>query len=684
MAIQMRRGEYDDFDASKMLAGELAVVVSGDPETEGGALYVATAAGSATRVAFANEVPTEDATTTSDGLMSAADKAKLDGVAAGAQANVIESISVNGTAVDVNNKNAAISIPQASSDSAGLMAASDKTKLNGIEAGANAYTLPTATTNALGGVKPDGTTVMVDNDGTIHAAGSGTIPDGSITGVKIADDTIPDAKLAQTGGVLEKVAEISESTRNIFDPKYLITKAGWTLADGVYSGTAVKLHQNFNTSPYYPISGFEENTRYTFSLTAKTDGNAGTSGAGPMFRFLYSDGTNYAFMIPNSTTEYADFKWTSGANKTVVGFQITYGGNGDNIWYFKDIQMEEGTEKTKYIQHITAVDNIARADIGELESRVMALEDDVDTSMVVPSYYESNLSSAIATAQSAMTSASINGETFVFLSDIHWENNEKHSPALIKAVTSTLPIENTVFGGDTFNGGTQAAMVEIMNDVRQRFVKASPHFLSVYGNHDGNQLDGGVAFTNDEFYTYMQKQADYYVTYEAPCYYYMDNETTKTRYIVLDTRTTTPSTASAQLAWLQTITASAGAGWHFIVFCHVIFYPDSGGSLTDPTTWVMSQFMTDVLAALDAVNTGGSSKVEAIFGGHCHQDYNTQTQGGIPIVLIDCDTKQTSSGNPQTAGTVNEQCLDIVTVNYSSETITCARIGRGTSRTISY
>ena len=84
MAIQMRRGEYDDFDASKMLAGELAVVVSGDPETEGGALYVATAAGSATRVAFANEVP-GDATTTSDGLMSAADKAKLDGIAAGAK-----------------------------------------------------------------------------------------------------------------------------------------------------------------------------------------------------------------------------------------------------------------------------------------------------------------------------------------------------------------------------------------------------------------------------------------------------------------------------------------------------------------------------------------------------------------------------------------------------------------------
>ena len=132
MAIQMRRGEYDDFDASKMLAGELAVVVSGDPETEGGALYVATAAGSATRVAFANEVPTEDATPTSDGLMSAADKAKLDGVAAGAQANVIESVSVNGNNATVTGKAAAVTIPEATDDASGVMGAADKAKLDGM------------------------------------------------------------------------------------------------------------------------------------------------------------------------------------------------------------------------------------------------------------------------------------------------------------------------------------------------------------------------------------------------------------------------------------------------------------------------------------------------------------------------------------------------------------------------
>lgn len=41
----------------------------------------------------------------------------------------------------------------ATTSAAGLMSAADKTKLNGIATGANAYTLPAATSSALGGIK---------------------------------------------------------------------------------------------------------------------------------------------------------------------------------------------------------------------------------------------------------------------------------------------------------------------------------------------------------------------------------------------------------------------------------------------------------------------------------------------------------------------------------------------------
>lgn len=68
------------------------------------------------------------ASTSGAGVMSSQDKTKLNGVATGAQVNVIESVKVNGTALTVTSK--AVDIPLATTSSAGVMSASDKTKVN--------------------------------------------------------------------------------------------------------------------------------------------------------------------------------------------------------------------------------------------------------------------------------------------------------------------------------------------------------------------------------------------------------------------------------------------------------------------------------------------------------------------------------------------------------------------------
>lgn len=57
----------------------------------------------------------------------------------------------------------------ATHDAAGLMAPTDKEKLDGIEDGANNYLLPIASEGALGGIKPDGKTIVVGPDGTASA-----------------------------------------------------------------------------------------------------------------------------------------------------------------------------------------------------------------------------------------------------------------------------------------------------------------------------------------------------------------------------------------------------------------------------------------------------------------------------------------------------------------------------------
>ena len=62
---------------------------------------------------------------------------------------------------------------EATQDQSGLMSANDKKKLDNIEANANNYTLPVATTTRLGGVKA-GNNITISGDGTISATDTNT------------------------------------------------------------------------------------------------------------------------------------------------------------------------------------------------------------------------------------------------------------------------------------------------------------------------------------------------------------------------------------------------------------------------------------------------------------------------------------------------------------------------------
>ena len=130
------------------------------------------------------------ATTSANGLMSSSDKTKLDGIATGANKYTLPTAtdSVLGgvkTGSNITNSSGTISITKdnvtsalgytpptqdttysnATTSTAGLMSSSDKTKLDGIAAGANKYTLPTASNSTLGGVKTGSN--ITNSSGTI-------------------------------------------------------------------------------------------------------------------------------------------------------------------------------------------------------------------------------------------------------------------------------------------------------------------------------------------------------------------------------------------------------------------------------------------------------------------------------------------------------------------------------------
>ena len=151
--------------------------------------------------------PSDVATQSTNGLMSAADKTKLDGVTAGAnkythprytaRASGLYKVTVDSTghvsaaaAVDKSDITA-LGIPEsdttysaATTSAEGLMSAADKTKLDGVTAGANKYTHPRYTARASGLYK-----VTVDSTGHVSAAAAVDKSDITALGVPAQDTT---------------------------------------------------------------------------------------------------------------------------------------------------------------------------------------------------------------------------------------------------------------------------------------------------------------------------------------------------------------------------------------------------------------------------------------------------------------------------------------------------------------
>lgn len=82
-------------------------------------------------------------------------------------------VNTTGHIISTTERIATIPSSDATAATHGLMGVADKLKLDGVALGANNYTLPVATTRAIGGVKPDGVTITVSSDGTVSSAQGG-------------------------------------------------------------------------------------------------------------------------------------------------------------------------------------------------------------------------------------------------------------------------------------------------------------------------------------------------------------------------------------------------------------------------------------------------------------------------------------------------------------------------------
>lgn len=184
------------------------------------------------------------ATELADGFMSSADKIKLDGIAAGANnythpVSAVTAGTYKSVSVDVNGHITAGTNPttlagfgitdgvplshvgaggtahsEASTSVAGFMSAADKTKLDGIAAGANAYVHPTG-------------------DGNLHVPITGTGSDGYVLKAGATAGSLKWAAISKTDAGLSNVDNtsdldkpVSTATANALSDKAPISHVG--------------------------------------------------------------------------------------------------------------------------------------------------------------------------------------------------------------------------------------------------------------------------------------------------------------------------------------------------------------------------------------------------------------------------------------------------------------------------
>lgn len=314
---------------------------------------------------------------------------------------------------------------------------------------------------------------------------------------------------------------------------------------------------------------------------------------------------------------------------------------------------------------------------------------------VIPSYYKNHIAEKIKLINKNMADVGKDGDTFIFITDIHWDNNNKHSPALIKEICRKTNIKNIICGGDIINEGDYEIMCETMIDCVHNF-DFGDGFFSAFGNHDSNKNNQSSMperwFSDSAVYAFMYKQNDGKIIFlnDIDKSFYFDNTTTKTRYIILDTGVDGKFDNQVIFTSFINTLIAVEEGWNIIIFAHWL-YNNSWYQIFYDLKKVVDGYNSKTKAEISTVSktydlTSAKATISSVFSGHMHMDMDAKTDNGIPVILTDSDNgvRSANTDYPYVQNTITEQCFDVVSIDYKNRTVKCVRVGRGADRNFTF
>jgi hypothetical protein len=436
-------------------------------------------------------------------------------------------------------------------------------------------------------------------------------------------------------------------TRNVFSG---VWEAARYTNGGVY---AYYNHDNIATHPTTPV---QSDTMYSI-----TWGNNAVN-AGQFYVVEFADNGDY-IGTKSIPYKYHISQFRTDERTAFLGFQFYYsGGNLDNLTP-DYIQVEIGFP-TEYVKPYS----IQNRDVDFYE--LINIHNDIN----IPSYYfaDNYLIDKISRVKDLMEKYVANGDAFIFITDEHWEINQRHSPSLINYIQNHVNLKCLVSGGDTAN----TVSADFCEKLHKAFDRDIYH---VVGNHDWF-----VPATSSMIYYHMHMYNNGLRGNGKDHYYYYDNTLQKIRYIVLNAFTAksggddstiyVSGYTQEQITWFTNLLAASGE-YNIIVLTHYVGANDTSAM----------QGIATIRNAIDVHNassTGG--KVLAVLQGHTHYDGIFSTDAGVPIITTTCDkNKPYISGgvdlepwlNDRIAGTINEQAFDADIIDISNNCIYAVRVG---------
>ena len=306
----------------------------------------------------------------------------------------------------------------------------------------------------------------------------------------------------------------------------------------------------------------------------------------------------------------------------------------------------------------------------------------------LPGYWVDHLEDKVLEVNNNSSSCALQGDSFVFFTDYHIEQNSARSHLLMKDIVDKTTVKKIFFGGDIYNG---SATKEEINEKAFEFTNRF-NGLSMYGargNHEYNWNDGGsvaVQLTNGEIYNMLLKNVEDNVVTNGALSCYLDNKNQKIRYIVFDSHyeNDTEIIPQSELEWLQERLTELDETWTVVVFTHIVF----GMSYSAAQSGVVNYIPNGqrIVNAINSVKGNMSATLACLICGHVHYDYSN-TDNGYLIITTTCDGKQEGgswSGWNEGAGTILEHAFDVFSIDTKNKTIKTIRIGRGENREWSY